>query len=194
MTMKSHLRKYFIMGSQNCNRDPEHILQKALEAGITAFQFREKGKGALVGEEKLKLGKKLRHLCFTHQIPFFINDDVELAEILDVDGIHVGQEDTDVEVIRTKFPDLIIGLSVSNRKELESSSIHLIDYVGAGPIYATHTKDDAKQAVGTEWIRYLRQAYLHLPIVGIGGIHPENAHEVIEAGADGVAVISAITK
>src|SRR5690625_2223820 len=157
MTKKKHLRKYFIMGSQNCDRDPEYILQEALEAGITAFQFREKGQGSLVGEEKVKLGKKLRHLCFTHQIPFFINDDVELAEKLEVDGIHVGQEDTDVEVIRTKFPDLMIGLSVSNRKELERSPIHHIDYIGAGPIYATHTKEDAKQVVGTEWIHYLRQ-------------------------------------
>lgn len=193
-TLKKFLRKYFIMGSQNCERDPEVILQKAISAGITIFQFREKGIGSLSGEEKISLGKRLREICRENRIPFIINDDVELVEILDVDGIHVGQGDTSVEVLREKFPDLYIGLSVSNVEELRNSPIDLVDYVGAGPVFATSSKEDAKQPVGVEWIRYLRKKHPELPIVGIGGINESNAKQVIEAGADGVAVISAITK
>lgn len=192
--MENYLRKYFIMGSQNCTRDPEQILQEAIDAGITAFQFREKGEGSLYGQAKIELGKRLRELCLKANIPFFINDDVELAPLLSVDGIHVGQDDRKIDEIRKEFPDLLLGLSISNVKELENSPLHLVDYVGAGPVFATKTKDDAKAAVGLEWITYIRNNYPDLPIVGIGGIDTSNARQVIEAGADGVSVISVITK
>ena len=80
------LRKYLIMGSQNCrNKDPEQILKQAIEGGITAFQFREKGLGSLEDEEKIALGWKLRLICGKYGIPFFINDDIEL--IGRVDGL-----------------------------------------------------------------------------------------------------------
>ena len=182
------------MGSQNCNRDPEIILQEALEAGITAFQYREKGAGALTGEAKIKLGERLRRLCSDYSIPFFVNDDVELVSKLAADGIHVGQDDVSVNELRTRFPDLLIGLSISNNDELKQSPVELVDYVGAGPVYSTHTKEDAKQAVGLPWITHLREHYPDLPIVGIGGINSTNAKQVLTAGADGVAVISAISK
>lgn len=189
----SYLRKYFIMGSQNCSGDPINILRKALEAGITAFQFREKGHHALSGKEKLELGKKLRNLCTEYNVPFFINDDVHLAKALDVDGIHIGQDDEPIESVREKFPDKWIGLSISNEKELAKSPIHLVDYVGAGPVFQTKTKENVKDPVGLSWIKHLRKHYPELTIVGIGGIHEQNAKQVIDAGANGVAVISAIT-
>lgn len=192
--MTDYLRKYFIMGSQNCHREPEIVLREAIDAGITAFQFREKGIGSLNGKEKVELGKRLRELCRDARIPFFINDDVELATLLDVDGIHIGQEDMKVEKVREKFPDLLLGLSISNQKELENSPLHLVDYVGAGPVYDTVTKDDAKNAVGLEWIIYIRKRYPKLPIVGIGGINTSNSHQVMEAGANGVSVISVIAQ
>ncbi|MFS0673425.1 thiamine phosphate synthase [Ornithinibacillus sp. 179-J 7C1 HS] len=191
---KQLLRKYFIMGSQNCSKDPVRILEEALEAGITAFQFREKGIGSLQGKEKVELGKKLREVCKRYQTPFILNDDIELADILEVDGLHVGQDDQPVEKIRKAYPDLMIGLSISNQEELQRSPIHLVDYIGAGPIFPTTTKTDAKKAVGVKWIQTLRNQYPHLPIVGIGGIQIDNANSVMEAGADGVAVISAITE
>lgn len=182
------------MGSQNCDRNPEDILTEAIAAGITAFQYREKGTGSLSGEAKIALGKKLRAICRLNEIPFFINDDVELATVLDVDGIHVGQDDTSIAQLRLDFPELEIGLSVSTEEELKRSPIQLADYVGAGPVFATSTKEDAKQAVGTEWISFLRKKHPHLPIVGIGGINESNAQQVLDGGADGVAVITAITK
>lgn len=188
------LRKYFIMGSQNCETDPVKILEDAIAGGITAFQFREKGAGSLTGDAKLTLGKRLRKVCQAHHIPFFINDDTDLVETLHVDGIHVGQDDMSVLPLRRLYPNLLIGLSVSNEQELYNSPLASVDYIGVGPIYATNTKADAKNAVGVQWIQTVRKEYPALPIVGIGGISTDNAASVMEAGADGVSVISAITK
>ena len=194
MFLREQLRKYFIMGSQNCDRDPVEILREAVSAGITAFQYREKGDGALTGKAKLELGKQLREICAVHQVPFIVNDDIELVEPLQADGIHVGQDDLSVKEIRQLFPNKIIGLSVSNIHELEQSPLSFVDYIGAGPIYHTSTKSDAKSVVGVQWIETLSTQFPNLPIVGIGGIDTHNAPLVIQAGADGVAVISAISK
>jgi thiamine-phosphate pyrophosphorylase len=191
--LDNFLRKYFMMGSQNCPRDPVAILEEALKGGITAFQFREKGVGALTGKERVVLGKQLRALCAEYQVPFFVNDDVELMEMLQADGIHVGQTDISVAALRIAFPNLLIGLSVSNETELKHSPIQLVDYVGAGPIYRSTSKDNAKDVVGLEWISFLRKKHPYLPIVGVGGVTTENAGDVLAAGANGVAVISAIT-
>lgn len=193
MNLKTRLRKYFVMGSQDCDRDPEQILREAITAGITTFQYREKGPRSLSGEAEIKLGKKLREMCKEHDVLFIVNDKVELAEILDADGIHVGQEDTPVEEIREKFPDKIIGLSVTNMEEVKQSRIDLVDYVGAGPIYATDTKP-GKEATGPDWLQEIKNLHPDLPIVAIGGIKPANAQEVLDAGADGLVVVSAITK
>ncbi|MDY0396144.1 thiamine phosphate synthase [Virgibacillus halophilus] len=183
------------MGTQNCiKQDPEQILREAISGGITAFQFREKGKGSLTGQAKIAMAMKLRDICYNEDIPFFINDDVDLIELLQVDGVHIGQDDISAAKIREKHPNLAIGLSVFNDAELAVSPLSLIDYIGAGPIYQTTSKEDAKQVTGTKWVESLRSKYPKLPIVGIGGIDTGNAAKVIEAGANGVAVISVITK
>ncbi len=182
------------MGSQNCDRDPAEILEAAAKAGITAFQYREKGPASLTSNAKLELGKQLRAICKQYQIPFIVNDDVELVELLDADGIHVGQDDQSVEELRLAFPTKIIGLSVSNMDEVERSPLDLVDYIGAGPIFSTTTKTDAKAAVGLEWIQTLRTQFPTLPIVGIGGINTMNASSVLQAGADGVSFISVVTQ
>lgn len=192
---RRQLRKYFIMGSQNCGkRDPVKILDAALAAGITTFQFREKGEGSFTGEQKRILGQKLRERCLRHHVPFIVNDDMELAESLKADGIHVGQDDTPIERVRERFPDKAIGLSVSNEQEFKNSPIQLIDYIGVGPVFPTTSKADAKETVGVEWLETLHLQYPTIPIVGIGGITVENATGVIDAGADGISVISAITE
>lgn len=192
--LKQQLRKYFIMGSQNCRRDPVKILEEAIQGGITSFQFREKGTGSLTGISKIKLGEQLRSICRNYNVPFFINDDIDLVDLLDVDGIHVGQGDMPIEEIKKLFPNKTIGLSVSNHQELNDSPIELVDYVGAGSVYTTLTKEGAKKAVGLEWVKTLRSQFPSLPIVGIGGITIDNADNVLDAGADGIAVISEITE
>jgi thiamine-phosphate pyrophosphorylase len=189
-----YLRKYFIMGSQDCSGDPVETLKKAIDAGITAFQFREKGPGALTGDDKVTLGKKLRRLCKQHHVPFFINNDVHLIEELEVDGIHVGQNDVSPIQLRDRYPHLQIGLSISNSDELQKSPLDKIDYIGAGAVFKTKSKADAQQAVGLGWIETLHALFPNISIVGIGGINTENAGSVLDAGAAGVAVITVITK
>ncbi len=193
MNLRKRLRKYLIMGSQNCQRDPVKVLEEAIAGGITAFQFREKGPGSLKGEKKLALGLKLRQLCWKHDVLFIVNDDSVLVEPLEADGIHVGQDDVSVEHMRSAFPNKIIGLSVSNEAELRKSSAGVVDYLGAGPVFGTSTKVDAKAPVGVEWIERVRWMYPDIPLVGIGGITVQNTGSVLEAGADGVCVISAVT-
>jgi len=192
-SLSEKLRKYLIMGSQDCERDPEQILREAIDAGITAFQYREKGPDALTGAERLKLGVRLREVCKERDIPFIVNDDVELASDLEADGIHVGQEDLPVEIVRERFPDKIIGLSVSSMKEVRNSRLDLVDYVGAGPIYTTPTKPN-QESTGYHWLEEIHAFAPNVSIVAIGGIKPNNAEVVLDAGADGLAVVTAVTQ
>lgn len=182
------------MGSQDCKGNPAEILETAIKSGITIFQYREKGNSSLTRHAKIELGKELRAICRYYSIPFIINDDVELIDVFDADGIHVGQDDYSVKELRKIYPNKIMGLSVSTPEELAQSPIELVDYIGAGPIFPTASKADAKAVVGLEWIKTLRAIFPELPIAGIGGITVENAQKVLSAGADGVCFISAVTQ
>lgn len=192
MLKRHELDVYFIMGTMNCSRDPLVILEKALQAGITMFQLREKGEGALIGEELVQFAKKCQKLCRQYHVPFIINDHVELALEIDADGIHVGQDDTDLDQIRMPFPNKWIGVSVHSIEEMDSAVKEGADYVGIGPIFETTSKLDAKGAAGVTFLTQAREAYPSYPIVAIGGITTKEVYEVRTAGADGVAVISAI--
>jgi thiamine-phosphate pyrophosphorylase len=191
--LQEGLKVYFIMGSTNCLVEPAEVLKKAIAGGITFFQFREKGEGALDGAEKYTLAKKLQGICKEHQIPFLVNDDIELALELNADGVHIGQEDEPVSVVREKIGDKILGVSVHTLDEATSALKDGADYFGIGPIFPTKTKEDAKPSRGTVLIEALREKGINIPIVGIGGINSENAQSVIAAGADGVSVITAIS-
>lgn len=195
---KNHMQKllnvYFIMGSNNCQKDPALVLQQAIEGGITLFQFREKGTGALTGDNKYKFAQQLQSICKKNNIPFIVNDDVELALALDADGIHIGQDDQSAQEVRQKIGDnKILGVSTHNLEEVKKAIAEGADYVGIGPIYTTTTKEDAKKAQGTALIKEVRSNYIEIPIVGIGGLTAENASPVIEHGGNGVAVISEIS-
>lgn len=190
--MKQRLKVYFIMGSVNCKKPPLEVLTEAIDGGITLFQFREKGSGALVGEQKYEFAKQLQAICQKRGIPFIVNDDIELALAIDADGVHIGQDDEDARIVREKIGDKILGVSAHNLEEAQAAVAAGADYIGVGPIYPTKSKADAKQAQGPGIIRLLRNNGIAIPIVGIGGITAENAGEVMSAGADGVSVISAI--
>jgi thiamine-phosphate pyrophosphorylase len=193
-SLREALKVYFIMGSPNCKDNPSRVLQEAIEGGITLFQFREKGTGALTGIRKVELAKELQQLCREHQIPFIVNDDINLAIELNADGVHIGQEDEPAEEVRKKIGhDKIIGVSVHSYDEAMSALEGGADYFGIGPVFPTKTKEDAKPSNGTKLIEELRHRGVTIPIVGIGGITAENAGSVIKAGADGVSVITAIS-
>lgn len=193
MNIKNAIQLYFVMGSNNCKIDPVHVLEQAILGGVTLFQFREKGEGALQGEEKYKLARELQAVCKRYEIPFIVNDDIELAISLQADGVHIGQEDEPFEVVKAKVGKKIIGVSCHNLEEAKLAISQGADYIGVGPMYPTTTKLDTRNVVGPALIKSLRSADLTIPMVGIGGINAENAAAVYEAGADGIAVISAIS-
>ena len=191
--LREALKVYFIFGSNNCLKDPHEVLKESIEGGITIFQFREKGKGALEGDKKYKLAKELQNICRQQGIPFIVNDDIELALELDADGVHIGQDDDPVEQMRKRIGDKILGVSAHTIEEARIAIESGADYLGVGPVFPTSTKEDAKAVQGTAFIEELRQTGITIPIVGIGGIKVDNAATVVNAGADGVAVITAIS-
>ncbi|MFJ5716384.1 thiamine phosphate synthase [Neobacillus sp. NPDC093127] len=192
--LREALSVYFIMGSTNCRKNPKQVLEEAIAGGITLFQFREKGEGALTGVEKRALAKELQAICQEHQIPFIVNDDIELALEIEADGVHIGQEDEPVKLVRERIGDKILGVSVHTNEEAMIALRDGADYFGIGPVFPTKTKLDAKPSRGTTLIQALRNEGYTVPIVGIGGITSENAASVIKAGADGVSVITAISQ
>ncbi|SNZ16919.1 thiamine-phosphate diphosphorylase [Terribacillus aidingensis] len=194
--MKDKLALYFIMGSQNCPRkDPEEILEQALDAGITMFQFREKGEAALIGHEKRQLAERLQDRCQAYSVPFIVNDDVDLAITIGADGVHIGQGDESMQQVKKRCPaHFIIGVSATNAAEANKAIQDGANYVGVGPIAATRTKIDAKCPIGLSGLREIREQLGDFPIVAIGGINHKNAKAVREAGADGISFISVLTK
>ncbi|MCT2536207.1 thiamine phosphate synthase [Aquibacillus koreensis] len=195
MNVREALGAYFIMGSNNANLDPLFVLEQALKGGITLFQFREKGANAKVGDEKVKLAKDMQQLCKQYNVPFIVNDDVNLAINIHADGVHVGQDDESAVNIKKNCPShFIVGVSATNLAEAKQAVIDGADYIGVGPIFATNTKEDAKAPIGLDGITEIRDAVGDIPMVAIGGIKHEHTPGIIKAGADGVSVISAISQ
>ena len=192
--LQEKLEVYFIMGSTNCLKSPQETLKSAIQGGITIFQFREKGPGSLEGEDKLRLAKELQAICQQSHIPFLVNDDIDLAVKINADGLHIGQDDENLKTVRERLPDKIIGISTHTMEEVKSAIAEGADYLGIGPVYATTTKKDTKTVQGTKLIKELREASISIPLVGIGGITEKNAEAVVRAGANGVSIITAISK
>ncbi|WP_456276076.1 thiamine phosphate synthase [Bacillus sp. AK128] len=194
MNIREKLGLYLVMGSTNCEQDPAFVLEQSILGGVTMFQLREKGEGSFLGEQKLIFAKQLQAICKRYDVPFIVNDDVDLALEINADGIHIGQEDESVETVKKRMGKKILGVSCHNLHEAEQAIQHGVDYIGVGPMYPTTTKLDTRNVVGPELILSLREASISIPMVGIGGINEKNAKPIFEAGADGVAIISAISK
>ncbi|SMB83521.1 thiamine-phosphate diphosphorylase [Pasteurella testudinis DSM 23072] len=202
--IRKMLTVYFIAGTQDCrhlNLPAEQALlsrlQQALKCGVSCFQLREKGQYALQDPAKIRqLAEKCRDLCRQYHVPFFINDDVDLALSLQADGVHVGQDDRPIrQVIDQCQGKLLLGLSINTLQQAnQNRTLHEVDYFGVGPIFSTQSKADAKAVVGLDLLKQIRQQGIAKPLVAIGGITPETALSIRQAGADGVAVISAITQ
>ena len=192
--IKQQLSVYFIMGTANTTRQPLNVVKEAIQGGITMFQFRDKGEKALQGEEKKQLARQIQALCQEANVPFIVNDDVQLAIDLDADGVHVGQEDTNAKDVRERIGNKILGVSTHNLDEVKQAMKDGADYVGMGPVYPTETKKDTRSVQGVSLITEVRRHGLQIPIVGIGGITYDNAAPVIQAGADGISIISAISQ
>ncbi|MFB6498979.1 thiamine phosphate synthase [Bacillus haynesii] len=192
--MKDLLSVYFIMGSNNTAGEPLTVIEQALKGGATLFQFREKGEGVLKAGDQKAFARQVQALCKQFNVPFIINDDVELALELDADGVHIGQDDDKAADVRARIGDKILGVSAHTLEEVLKAEKDGADYIGAGPVYPTETKRDTKAVQGVSLIQEIRRQGIGIPVVGIGGITVENCVPVIEAGADGISVISAISK
>ena len=183
------------MGSTNTGTaHPLDVLEAALRGGVTCFQLREKGPGSLIGIEKQNFAEACQKLCRQYNVPFIVNDDVDLAIAISADGVHIGQEDEDPKSVRERIGiGKILGVSTHTESEVQEALSVGADYVGIGPVYATLSKADAKPVAGTKFIREMAKAFPDLPIVGIGGITSTSFKPVFEAGAVGISLISAIT-
>ena len=173
-------------------RSTEETVAAAIEGGVTAVQLREKH--ATV-RERYELARTLRERTRTAGVTFVVNDRADLAVAVDADGVHLGDDDLPIPAAREVLgPERCIGRSVSTVEAAEAAERAGADYLGVGAVYATTSKDvpESEAEIGTETVADIAAA-VDVPIVGIGGVTPENAGEVVAAGADGVAVISAIT-
>jgi thiamine-phosphate diphosphorylase len=138
------------------------------------------------------LGKELRTVTQRFNALLIVNDRVDVALAIEADGVHLGDDDLPPEIARRITPPhFLIGASADTPAEAAAAERAGLDYVGIGPVYSTGTKVDTGSVIGLEGVRKARET-VSLPLVGIGGIAPERAKDVIEAGADAVAVVGAV--
>ena len=169
-------------------RDLDAILAAALAGGAEMVQLREKTE---LSGTLLPLAERLRARCRAARVPFIINDRVDLAVAVEADGVHLGQEDLPPAAARALLkPGMILGLSTHSEAQAAAAQAAGADYVAVGSMFPTTTKPEF-HLVGPTLARRVRPL-VHVPLIGIGGITPDNAAEVIAAGCDGVAVISAV--
>ena len=166
----------------------ESQVEKALKGGATFVQLREK---ELDEAEFLEEAKKLKMLCRKYQVPFVINDNVEIALAVDADGVHVGQDDMEALDVRAKLgPDKLIGVSAHTVEEALLAEKQGADYLGVGAVFPTSSKSDVGE-MSYETLKAICKA-VSIPVVAIGGISGENVGKLAGSGICGVAVISAI--
>lgn len=172
------------LGSQTLYEQAE----AALQGGVTCLQLREK---ELPYDEFLAQAMELRQLCQKYQVPFIVNDNVEIAIKCSADGIHIGQEDMDARDVRRMVGEnMILGVSAQTAEQAMKAEQDGADYLGVGAVFATTTKLDAVD-VSHETLRHICES-VSIPVVAIGGINQNNILELTGTGVDGVALVSAI--
>jgi thiamine-phosphate pyrophosphorylase len=177
------LDRQFLVGS-----DEQDIARQIIEGGARVIQLRDKQ--SKMGE-LLLVAQKLRELCSKADVLFIINDYLDLAMAVDADGLHVGQEDLPLPVVRRELPiDKIVGCSVTTLSQATKAQAEGADYIAVGSIFPTTTKKEAT-VVGLNILKELKRT-ISTPLVAIGGINQNNIGEVVSAGADAIAVISAV--
>ena len=170
-------------------RPVEYIVDAALRGGASMIQLREK---SMPTRELINLAKRVKALTEDANVPLIINDRVDIALAVEADGVHVGQNDMDCAQVRTLLgPDRWIGLSVESLEHAQTAESLDVDYLGVSPIYLTPTKSDLRTEVGISGLKRIRASSRH-PLVAIGGMNATTLTKVVRAGADAIAVVSAI--
>lgn len=161
----------------------------AIAGGATIVQLRDKRAGT---EGLIRIGRELMDAMRGTGVPLIVNDDIDAAIAIGADGLHVGQDDLPTKTARDRLgPDKIIGLSIEDETVARKVDRSIVDYVGIGPVFATPTKPDHKPAIGFDGLASLVRI-AGLPSVAIGGLKRDHVDPVFEAGANGIAVVSAI--
>jgi thiamine-phosphate pyrophosphorylase len=179
----------FITDRSFSNLPLPEITSLVLKAGIRFVQYRDKNRERRdIFEEALKL----RELTKKFSAALIINDHTDIALAVNADGVHLGQDDLPLKEARKVMKDKIIGISTHNLGQAKEAEKKGADYIGFGPVFHTTTKDAGKP-VGIENLRFVREN-VNIPVVAIGGINLDNLKSVVDAGADAVAVATAILK
>lgn len=184
------LRLYLVTDAElTAGRPLIDIVLAAVAGGVTIVQLREKH---ATTRRFVEQARALKAALTTSGVPLIVNDRLDVALAVGADGVHLGDDDMPcAEARRILGETAIIGLSLGGVPETTDTAATLADYVAASPVFATGTKPDAGPALGLDGVRALRRA-VPRPLVAIGGIHRDNARNIIEAGAHGIAVVSAI--
>ena len=173
---------------QTRGRDPVEVARQALRGGARILQWRDKARDK---GEQLPQARSIHQLCREQGALFIVNDHVDLALACAADGVHLGQKDLPVNAVRPWAPaGFLIGVSTNNAEEACQAERDGADYVAVGSIFPTGSKETTRPA-SPERLREVKQA-VGIPVVAIGGISEENVAQALEAGADAVAVISAV--
>ena len=189
--LEQALRVYFVADPGQTPKPITEVVHAALNGGATMVQLRAK---TLHDLGKYAIGRVLLQACRAAGAAFVVNDRLDIALALGADGIHLGVDDLPLEEARRLSPPgFIIGYSPETDEQARRARERGASYLGVGPVFATSSKSDAGEAIGFDVLE--RRAWLsRLPVIGIGGITPDNAPDVIGAGACGVAVIGAISR
>jgi thiamine-phosphate pyrophosphorylase len=181
---------YFVTDRGLCGGNPlAEVVLQAVRGGAACVQLREKDVTTRFFVEE---AQRIKVVMAPFHIPLIVNDRLDVALAVGADGIHVGREDMPYEIARRLMgPKAIIGLSVETWEDVERAQELDCDYLGVSPVFATPTKQDTKRPWGLEGLAKIR-AFSRHPLVGIGGLHAGNAEAVVMAGADSIAVVSAI--
>lgn len=184
------LRIYLVTDSALSKGRPlTEVVKAAVEGGVSCVQLREK---TMSTRDFLDLALAVKHVLQPYNVPLIINDRIDVALACGAEGVHLGQSDLPVAHARQLLPPhVFIGWSVESMADVERALNLPVDYLGVSPVFATPTKTDTQAPWGLDGLRRVRQMTT-LPLVAIGGINAGNALPVLQAGAEGLAVVSAI--
>ncbi len=182
---------YLVTNSDGFESDDKFLdaVAQALSGGVDIIQLREKKSNA---RRIIELGHKIRQLTSIYNALFIVNDRVDIAKIVKADGVHLGQDDVEIDYAKEILgSDKIIGISTHERKQAIKAVEQGADYIGVGPVFETPTKPGRK-SVGLEYVKWASENVIDIPFYAIGGINQENVRDVIEFGAKNIAVVRAI--
>ena len=185
---KIDLSLYLVTNNSDNEEKFLNTIEEAIKGGVSVVQIREKNADTL---DFYNLARQVKKITTQYNIPLIINDRVDIALAIDADGVHVGQSDMPCDITRKLIgKDKILGVSAATIEEAEKAQKDGADYIGSGAVFPTLTKDDADNVTKEELTKITNS--VDIPVVAIGGITIENAHELKNTGIAGLSVVSAI--